>query len=78
MANPVSDTELFDEFLRSVQTAAASELSLDVLSHSLPNTIQWGKFDDPHLYTFAPHRARSEGLEHLVAEALARIRSDMP
>ena len=78
MPSPVTDRELFEQFLRGVQIAAASQLSLDVLPHSLPNTIQWGKLDDPHLYTFVPDRARSEGLEHLVAEAIARIRSDMP
>lgn len=78
MNDQATDQELFRAFLERVRNRAAQELSLDVLPQMIPNTIQWGRFDDPHLYTFDPARARQDGIESLVSDALARIRADMP
>lgn len=76
--SPISKSELFATFLKQVRRRAAQELSLDVLPGQIPNTIQWGSFSDPHLYTFDPDRVRKEGLESLVEDAIQRIRFDPP
>jgi len=73
-----SDAELFKEFVEQVHDRAVAELNLDVQPHSIPNTIQWGRFDAPHLFTFDPSRARKHGVSTVVEEAINRIRSDRP
>ena len=74
----IPDAEVFRDFFEQISRRAALELSLDVQTHSMPNTIQWGSFAQPHLYTFDAGRAREEGLDSLVEEAIRRIRADKP
>jgi hypothetical protein len=60
----------FEEFVKRVR----DQSPVDVLGHSIPNTIWWGSNRPPDIYQFDAARASKDGVDALVNEALALIR----
>ena len=74
---PPDDADLFSEFVEALSYRAMRDLEIEVEPDPAPWTIRGGPAA-LHRYQFPPDRARSEGLDMVVEEALARLRADRP
>ncbi len=74
MPEQPSDADLFEQFCKQTEARALEERHLLVIWGSgRAYTIRWGSAADGGSYEFDPARARGEGIDALVNEAIAQI-----